>query len=57
MNKFSTSAATVKPSSIIKVYEYPPDISRTLLDKVAMSDPPMTVKVINAILVGKCFIP
>ena len=35
----------------------PPVTSRILFDKVAMREPPITVKVINAIFVEKYFIP
>ena len=41
----------------MNVAAYPPVISSTLLDTVAMSEPPMTVNVIRAILVEKCFMP
>ena len=57
MNIFRISAANVSVSSIMKVAAYPPVASNTVLDTVAISDPPMTVKVISAILVEKCFIP
>ena len=36
---------------------YPPVASKTLFDTVAMREPPITVKVIRAILVEKYFIP
>ena len=36
---------------------YPPVISRTLFDAVAIKEPTITVKVITAILSEKCFIP
>ena len=36
---------------------YPPVISRILLETVAMREPPITVKVINAMFVEKYFIP
>ena len=42
---------------MIKVAVYPPVISKILLDTVAISEPPITVKVIIAMLVGKYFIP
>ena len=43
--------------SIRKVAVYPPVISSTLLETVAMREPPITVNVISAILVEKYFIP
>lgn len=51
------SATKVNASSIIKVAVYPPVISKTLFDAVATNEPIITVKVINAILFEKCFIP
>ena len=57
MKRFRISAAKVKASSIMNVAVYPPVISRTLLDAVAMREPPITVKVISAMLVEKYFIP
>ena len=57
MNTFRTKDTNVKPNNIRKVALYPPVASSTLLDTVAMRDPPMTVKVINAMLVEKYFIP
>ena len=36
---------------------YPPVASKTLFDTVAMREPPITVKVISAMLVEKYFIP
>ena len=36
---------------------YPPVISRILFETVAMSEPPITVNVINAMFVEKYFIP
>ena len=41
----------------MKVAGYPPVSSKTLVDAVAISEPPITVKVISAILVEKFFIP
>ena len=54
---FKTSATNVKARSIMNVAAYPPVISSTLLETVAMSEPPMTVNVMRAILVEKCFMP
>ena len=42
---------------MINVLVYPPVTSRILLDAVAISEPPITVKVINAIFVEKYFMP
>ena len=57
INRFSTSATQVSASNIINVTVYPPVASSTLFDAVAMNEPTMTVKVISAILLEKCFIP
>ena len=57
INRFSSIATNVKASSIAKVAVYPPVASSTLLDAVATKDPTITVKVIRAILLGKCFRP
>ena len=57
MKTFKSNAAKVSISSIMNVAVYPPVSSSTLLDAVAMREPPMTVKVIRAILVEKYFIP
>ena len=57
MKKFSTRDIAVRPNSIAKVAAKPPVTSRTLFETVAMREPPITVKVINAIFEGKCFIP
>ena len=42
---------------MINVAVYPPVISRILFETVAMSEPPITVNVINAMFVEKYFIP
>ena len=57
MKMFNNSAMKVRVSSIRKVAVYPPVVSITLLDTVAMREPPMTVKVMRAMLVGKYFKP
>ena len=57
MKQLRISATTVKAKSITKVALYPPVASRTLLETVAINEPPITVKVISAILEEKCFIP
>ena len=57
IKRFKTSATAVRASSIINVAVYPPVTSRTLFDTVAMREPPMTVKVMRAILVEKYFMP
>ena len=57
MKTFNTKDTKVKPNNIRKVAWYPPVASSTLLDTVAMSDPPITVKVISAMFVEKYFIP
>ena len=41
----------------MNVVVYPPVNSSILFDRVAMREPPITVKVISAILVEKYFIP
>ena len=51
------SATQVRHKSIIKAALYPPVISKTLFETVAISEPPITVKVIRAIFVEKYFIP
>ena len=43
--------------SIANVAVYPPETSKILFDMVAIREPPMEVKVISAMLVGKYFIP
>ena len=53
----SASATKVKIRSIINAPVYPPVISSTLFDAVAIKDPTITVNVIRAILLEKCFIP
>ena len=50
-------ALNVREKSITKVEVYPPVSSRILLDKVAIKEPIITVKVISAILVEKYFMP
>ena len=57
INKFSTNAIKVRTISIINVAVYPPVASRTLFDAVAIKEPAITVNVIRAILLEKCFIP
>ena len=57
MKRFKISATKVSASSIRTVTLDPPVSSRTLLDTVAIKEPPMTVKVIKAILVEKYFMP
>ena len=57
MNRFRINAMQVKTKSIAKVTLYPLVISKILFDTVAIREPPMTVNVMNAILVEKCFIP
>ena len=57
IKRFNTIATAVKDSNMAKVAVYPPVASRTLFDTVAMREPPMTVKVMIAMLVGKYFIP
>ena len=54
---FKINATKLKDSSIINVVVYPPVISKILFDAVAISEPPITVKVMIAMLVDKCFIP
>ena len=41
----------------MKVAVYPPVISKTLFEKVAIKDPTITVKVIIAMLLEKYFMP
>ena len=57
MKRFKIIATPVRDSNIINVVVYPPVISRILFDTVAMREPPITVKVMNAMLVEKYFIP
>ena len=57
MNRFRINAMQVKTKSMVKVTLYPLVISKILFDTVAIREPPMTVNVMNAILVEKCFIP
>ena len=57
MNRFNTNATHVRDSNIINVTVYPPVASSTLLDAVAMKEAIIALKVINAILLEKCFIP
>ena len=54
---FNISAIEVRASNIINVEVYPPVNSRILFDIVAIKEPAMTVNVISAMLVEKCFIP
>ena len=54
---FRIKDINVRHNSIRKAVSYPPVISKILLDTVAIREPPITVKVINAILVEKYFIP
>ena len=57
MKRLSTNATNVNDNSIIKVAVYPPLKSNTLFEAVATNEPTITVKVISAILLEKCFIP
>ena len=57
MKRFKIIATPVRDSNIINVVVYPPVISRILFDTVAMREPPITVNVMNAMLVEKYFIP
>lgn len=57
MKRFNIMATPVRDNSIVKVAVYPPVTSKILLDAVAMRELPMTVKVIMAMLLEKCFIP
>ena len=57
IKKFKISAMALKDRSIANVAVYPPVTSRILFDMVAIREPPMEVKVMRAILVGKYFIP
>ena len=54
---FKINATAVRDNNITKVAGYPPVISNILFDAVAMREPPITVKVIRAMLVEKCFMP
>ena len=54
---FSRSEINVSAKSITKACVYPPVASKTLLEAVATNEPTITVKVISAILLEKCFIP
>ena len=57
INRLRTKATNVKASSIMNVAVYPPVISKTLFEKVAIKDPTITVKVIIAMLLEKYFMP
>lgn len=57
MNTFRIRATNVRENSIRNVALYPPVVSRTLLETVAIRDPPITVKVMRAIFVEKYFMP
>ena len=57
MKMFRTKAIKLRKSSIIKVAGYPPVTSRILFDTVAIREPPITVKVISAMLVDRYFMP
>ena len=57
MNRLITNAINVRANSMIKGTVYPPVASSTLLAAVATKEPTITVKVIRAILLEKCFIP
>ena len=54
---FKINATKLRDSSIANVVVYPPVASKILFDNVAIRDPPITVKVISAILLEKYFIP
>ena len=54
---FRINDANVKANNMKNVAVYPPVASKTLFDTVAMREPPITVKVISAMLVEKYFIP
>ena len=54
---FKTNATKQRDNNMIKVAVYPPVISKILFDTVAMREPPITVKVIIAMLVGRYFMP
>ena len=54
---FKINATKLKPNNIIKVALYPPVTSKILLDTVAISEPPITVKVMRAMLLEKYFMP
>jgi hypothetical protein len=47
----------VRDNNITNEALYPPVASRILFEAVAIKDPIITVNVIRAILLGKCFIP
>jgi hypothetical protein len=51
------SDMNVIPRSITNTAVYPPVASSTLLDKVAIKDATVTLNVINAMLLEKCFMP
>ena len=57
MNRLRINATKVRDNSIINVTVYPPVVSNTLLDAVAISEPTITVKVMRAMLPEKYFIP
>ena len=54
---FRINDTNVKANNMKNVAVYPPVASKTLFETVAMREPPITVNVINAILVEKYFIP
>ena len=57
IKKFRINDTKVNANNIKNVAVYPPVASKTLFETVAMSEPPITVKVIRAMLVEKYFIP
>ena len=57
IKRFNISATKVSIRSMKKVAIYPPVTSNTRLEAVAINEPTITVKVISAILLEKCFIP
>ena len=57
INRLSTNATKVSDKSITKAPLYPPVISKTLLERVAIKEPTITVNVIIAILFEKYFMP
>ena len=57
INAFNINATKLNPNSIINVAVYPPVTSKILLETVAMREPPITVKVMSAILLEKYFMP
>ena len=54
---FKSNATKLKDSNIKNVVVYPPVISKILFETVAMSEPPITVKVMIAMFVDRFFIP